>query len=100
MSNCSALSPCPPWAPLAGNLKSEGSLGFGDGEEKKAVCRCVARIAQATEGKMPLSRLLVQVRLHFRGHMQGAGEGVGEGAVGGGHMLHACGDVQSRMGCF
>lgn len=100
MSNCSALSPCPPWAPLAGNLKSEGLLGFEDEEEKKAVCRCVARIAQATEGKMPLGRLLVQVRLHFRGRMQGAGEGVREGAAGGGHMLHACGDVQSRMGCF
>lgn len=100
MSNCSALSPCPPWAPLAGNLKSEGSLGFGDGEEKKAVCRCVARIAQATEGKMPLGRLRVQVHLHVRGHTQGAGEGVEEGAVGRGHMLHACGDVQSRMGCF
>lgn len=99
MSNCSALSPSPPWAPLEGNLKSEGSLGFEDGEEKKkAVCRCVARIAQATEGKMPLGRLLVQVR--FRGLMQGAGEGVGKGAVGGGHMLHACGIVQSRMGCF
>lgn len=49
---------------------------------------------------MPLGRLLVQVHLHVHGRMQGAGEGVGEGAVGRGHMLHACGDVQSRMGCF